>query len=115
VGDLRAALTSALPEAHRSFLDGLTLSHVEGDYFFAHAGVCPGVPLGAQGENDLLWIREPFLGSTADHGKIVVHGHSTVTEVELRPNRIGIDTGACYGGKLTALVLEGNQRRFLSV
>ncbi len=112
---LRAALIPAVPAAHRAFLDGLALSHVEGDYFFVHAGVRPGVPLGRQGEHDLLWIREPFLSSAADHGKVVVHGHSTTAEVELRSNRIGIDTGVCYGGKLTALVLEGEQHRFLSV
>ena len=113
--NLRDALTPAVPEAHRAFLDGLTLSHVEGDYFFTHAGVRPGVPLAAQEADDLLWIREPFLGSTTDHGKVVVHGHSTAAEVAVRPNRIGIDTGACYGGKLTALVLEGAERRFLQV
>ena len=112
---LRDALTSAVPEAHRAFLDGLALSHIEGGYFFAHAGIRPGVPLERQGENELLWIREPFLGSTADHGKVVVHGHSVTREPEVRPNRIGIDTGACYGGKLTALVLEGGQHRFLQV
>ncbi len=115
VRDLRRALTMAVPEAHRAFLDGLALSHVEGDYFFAHAGVRPGVPLKAQQAQDLLWIREPFLSSTADHGKVVVHGHSATAEIAVRPNRIGIDTGACYGGKLTALVLEGDQRRFLQV
>ncbi len=112
---LRAALAAAVPEAHRGFLDGLGLNHIEGDYFFVHAGVRPGVPLERQGAVDLLWIREPFLGSTADHGKVVVHGHSPAAEVVVRPNRIGIDTGACYGGKLTALVLEGNQHRFLQV
>jgi serine/threonine protein phosphatase 1 len=112
---LRDALTAAVPAAHRAFLDGLALSHLEGDYFFVHAGVRPGVPLAAQEADDLLWIREPFLGSTADHGKVVVHGHSTTTEVTVRANRIGIDTGACYGGNLTALVLEGSRRRFLSV
>ena len=112
---LRDALAAAIPETHRVFLDGLALSHVEGDYFFVHAGVRPGVPLERQGADDLLWIREPFLGSTADHGKVVVHGHSVAREPEVRPNRIGIDTGACYGGKLTALVLEGAEQRFLQV
>ncbi len=112
---LRDALSSAVPESHRAFLNGLALSHVEGDYFFVHAGVRPGVPLAAQGENDLLWIRESFLGSTVDHGKVVVHGHSPAREPESLANRIGIDTGACYGGKLTALVLEDDRRFFLQV
>jgi serine/threonine protein phosphatase 1 len=112
---LRAALAAAVPEAQRAFLDGLALSHMEGDYFFAHAGIRPGVALERQGEHDLLWIREPFLGSTADHGKVVVHGHSATREPQELANRIGIDTGACYGGKLTALVLEGDRRRFLQV
>jgi serine/threonine protein phosphatase 1 len=112
---LRAALTLAVPQAHRAFLDRLVLSHTEGDYYFVHAGIRPGVPLERQGENERLWIREPFLASTADHGKVVVHGHSTAREPEVRANRIGIDTGACYGGKLTALVLEGDRHRFLQV
>ena len=104
-----------MPEAHRAFLDGLALSHIEGGYFFVHAGIRPGVPLDRQAENELLWIREPFLGSTANHGKVVVHGHSVAREPESLANRIGIDTGACFGGKLTALVLEGGKRRFLQV
>jgi serine/threonine protein phosphatase 1 len=112
---LRDALAAVVPQAHRAFLDGLALCHVEGDYFFAHAGIRPGVPLERQGEDDLLWIREPFLRSTADHGKVVVHGHSAAREPEVRANRIGIDTGACYGGKLTALVLEDTRHRFLQV
>jgi len=104
-----------VPEAHRTFLDGLALSHVEGDYFFVHAGIRPGVPLEHQEENEMLWIRGLFLDSTADHGKVVVHGHSVSREPESLANRIGIDTGACYGGKLTALVLEDDQRFFLQV
>ncbi len=73
------------------------------------------MPLEAQSEHELIWIREPFLGSTADHGKVVVHGHSVAREPESLANRIGIDTGACYGGRLTALVLEGDRHRFLQV
>jgi serine/threonine protein phosphatase 1 len=65
--------------------------------------------------DDLLWIREPFLNSNEDLGKVVVHGHTPAEEPEVRDNRIGLDTGAVYGGKLTALVLEGEERRFLQV
>jgi serine/threonine protein phosphatase 1 len=113
VGRLRADLEARLPAAHREFLSGLRLSHVEGGYFFAHAGVRPGVPLEDQDTHDLVWIREPFLSSVADHGKVVVHGHSRARAPEVRANRIGIDTGACYGGRLTALALEGDGHRFL--
>jgi serine/threonine protein phosphatase 1 len=114
-GRLRAELEARLPAAHREFLNALRLSHVEGDYFFVHAGVRPGVPLDAQDPDDLVWIREPFLSSKAAHGKVVVHGHTPAHAPEVRANRIGIDTGACYGGRLTALALENDGRRFLQV
>ena len=107
-------LRRALPERHRAFFSGLPLTHQEGDYLFVHAGVRPGVPLERQAPDDLVWIRDEFLNSTADHGKVVVHGHSISEQPVLRPNRIGIDTGAFATGRLTCLVLEGNQRSFLS-
>ncbi|MCZ6522779.1 MAG: serine/threonine protein phosphatase, partial [Alphaproteobacteria bacterium] len=66
-----------------------------------------------QVRDDLMWIREEFLYSNRDHGKIVVHGHTPSHEVQLQPNRIGIDTGAFATNRLTCLVLEGDQRRFL--
>ena len=65
-----------------------------------------------QSEADLLWIREPFLSWNGDCGKIVVHGHTVEENPVIRPNRIGIDTGACWTGRLTCLVLEGTERRF---
>jgi serine/threonine protein phosphatase 1 len=71
------------------------------------------VPLENQSAEDVLWIRDEFIRSQADHGHVVVHGHSITEEVEWRPNRIGIDTGAYYSGMLTALVLEGDQQRLL--
>lgn len=106
-------LNQAVPEAHREFFRALRLSHAEGDYLFVHAGIRPGVPLAEQVRDDLMWIREEFLYSNRDHGKIVVHGHTPSHEVQLRPNRIGIDTGAFATDRLTCLVLEGDQRRFL--
>ncbi|MCG8595768.1 MAG: serine/threonine protein phosphatase [Kiloniellales bacterium] len=110
---LSAALGRALPRRHRAFLDSLALSHVEGDYLFVHAGLRPGVPLAEQDPEDLIWIRDPFLFSTRDHGWVVVHGRSPTDAPDRRPNRIGIDTGACYGGRLTCLVLEEDSQRFL--
>jgi serine/threonine protein phosphatase 1 len=106
-------LRDKLPERHVSFLRGLALQHVEGDYAFVHAGVRPGVALASQVPQDLLWIREEFLSSHADFGKIVVHGHTIVEEPEVRRNRIGIDTGAFASGTLTCLVLADDQWSFL--
>jgi serine/threonine protein phosphatase 1 len=108
------ALERAMPRRHRDFLAGLALRHAEGGYLFVHAGLRPDVPLDRQKREDLIWIREEFLRSEADYGCVVVHGHSIRREPEIRPNRIGIDTGACFTGRLTAVVLEGDARRFLT-
>ncbi|HYC14942.1 MAG TPA: metallophosphoesterase family protein [Stellaceae bacterium] len=102
-----------LPTAHRGFLSGLPRQFVVGDYMFVHAGVRPGVPLERQDRSDLVWIRKEFLDSPAFHGKVIVHGHSFGTEPEILPNRIGIDTGAYATGKLTCVVLEGQEVRLL--
>jgi serine/threonine protein phosphatase 1 len=110
---VRRLLLERLPARHRAFLAGLRLWHAEGDYLFVHAGVRPGVALEAQSREDLLWIREEFLYSNRDFGHIVVHGHTIFDQPQLRPNRIGIDTGAFHTGTLTCLVLEGADRRFL--
>ncbi len=106
-------LAERLPGRHLAFLRDLRPCHEIGGYLFVHAGVRPGVALEAQAEDDLMWIREEFLGSNADHGRVVVHGHSIRREAELLPNRIGIDTGAYATGVLTCLVLEGAGRRLL--
>jgi serine/threonine protein phosphatase 1 len=102
-----------VPRTHLDFLRRLDLSHVEGDYFFAHAGVKPGVPLEQQRDEDMLWIRDEFLRSDASFGRIVVHGHSITQEPDVRRNRIGIDTGAFASNRLTALVAEGTEWFFL--
>jgi serine/threonine protein phosphatase 1 len=109
----RARFAEALPDAHRAFLAELALSVTVGDYLFVHAGVRPGVPLAEQDPNDLIWIRHEFLESDEDFGKVVVHGHTPALEPELRANRIGVDTGACFTGVLTAVRLHGTERRFL--
>jgi serine/threonine protein phosphatase 1 len=104
--ELQAAFHRALPPAHFGFFRHLQLSFVCGDFFFAHAGVRPEVDLTQQKENDLLWIREDFLGSNLDFGKIIVHGHTPTAEIEVESNRINIDTGAFATGRLTCLVME---------
>jgi serine/threonine protein phosphatase 1 len=112
--DLAKAFAEALPGQHRDFLRGLKMSAAFGDYFFVHAGVQPGVPLDEQSVEACVFIREPFLSHRGSFGKIVVHGHTPVREPEIRTNRIGIDTGACFTGRLTALRLEGESRGFLA-
>lgn len=104
---LQDGMRSLLPTRHRNFLHNLKLVHREGDFVFVHAGIRPGIALDAQKEDDLIWIRQPFLGSNSDHGFVVVHGHTITEEPEFRPNRIGIDTGAYDSGVLTALAIEG--------
>lgn len=110
----RDAWAVAVPDSHHAFLGQLTLMHREGGYVFAHAGIRPGVPLEEQTQDDLLRIRQPFLFTDQDLGVIVVHGHTPTSAPVVRRNRIGIDTGAVFGGKLTCLVLEGAMMGFLS-
>ena len=110
---LRDDLEYRMPQSHLEFFRRLQLMHQAGSYCFVHAGIRPGVPLQEQRNEDLLWIREDFTGSAVRHGCIVVHGHSITPEVDWRPNRIGIDTGAFHTGVLTCLVLEGTEQRVL--
>ena len=95
---------------HRDFYMNLPHKWEDDEFFFCHAGIRPGIPLDSQRQLDLVDIREPFLSSTADHGKVIVHGHSHQREVESLPNRINIDTGAGRGGAVTAVELP--QRHF---
>ena len=110
---LQADLAAALPASHRAFLRALVPYHAIGGYLFVHAGVRPGVPLAQQSLDDLLWIRDSFLHASADHGHVVVHGHTIVNEAQVCPNRIGIDTGAFATNVLTCLVLEADRYRLI--
>jgi serine/threonine protein phosphatase 1 len=106
------AFRALLPEKHLECLKTMNSHFCLGDYFFCHAGVRPGVSLDNQNDSDLLWIREEFLTSDWDFGKIVVHGHTPVSSPDIRQNRINIDTGAFATNRLTCLVLQGTDRRF---
>ena len=106
-----ASVRQAIPRDHVEFLE--TFSCRFGDYLFVHAGIRPGIPLDQQSQSDMRWIRDPFLLDDTDHGVIVVHGHTIAEEVDHRPNRIGIDTGAYRTGVLTALGIEGTDRWLL--
>ena len=107
------ALKAAIPKEHLAFLSALKPALKIGSYFLCHAGVRPGVQLKNQKLDDLLWIRDEFLSSAVDFGKIIIHGHSPTEWPEIRSNRINIDTGAFATGRLTCLVIDGDQRRFM--
>jgi serine/threonine protein phosphatase 1 len=108
------AMKDAVPPEHRRFLSSLrNCISVEG-CFFCHAGVRPNVPLAQQTADDLLWIRDEFLDSTQDYGKMIIHGHTPNIWPEVKPHRVNIDTGAFATGRLTCLVIEDRMRgRFL--
>lgn len=106
---------AALPEHHLSFLQGLALTHREGDVLCVHAGIRPGVPLDAQDPDDLTTIRRAFLESDDALPVRVVHGHTPTETPTVTPYRIGIDTGAFATGVLTCCALEGGDYRFIQV
>lgn len=102
-----------LPREHLDWLRSLRSSYNDGRRFFVHAGIAPDRPLDAQAEHDLLWIREPFLSDRRDYGRLVVHGHTPLETgtPDLRPNRLNLDTGAVFGGPLTAAVFSTTQTK----
>lgn len=103
-------VSNAIPKDHVAFLESFVDTFRFGDYLFVHAGIRPGIGLDQQRQSDLRWIREPFLLDDSNHGFVVVHGHTITADIEERPNRIGIDTGAYRTGVLTALAIEGSDR-----
>jgi serine/threonine protein phosphatase 1 len=74
-------------------------------FIFVHAGLRPGIPLERQLEEDCLWIRNEFLESQYDFGKVIVFGHTPFREPFIYPGRVGLDTGAVFGGPLTCMEL----------
>ena len=100
--------------AHRDFLAARPTLHRAGDCAFVHAGIRPGVALEDQTETDLVWIREPFLSDTASFGPLIVHGHTALDAATHYGNRLNIDSGAAYGGPLSAVVIEGREAALLT-
>lgn len=112
---LQATLERVLPEDHLRWIARLPTCHQAGDYIFVHAGLRPGTKFEDQDPRDMMWIREEFTFAPAPFPEgMVVHGHTIVERPELRPHRIGIDTGAYRSGVLTAIVLEDRDQRFIS-
>lgn len=114
IGELQVLMAEVVPGKHRKFLGKFEDMVQVGDFVFVHAGIEPGVALEKQKARTLRWIREPFLSYKKSHGMIVVHGHTITDSVVDTGNRIGVDTGAYATGRLTALVLEGDTRRYIA-
>jgi serine/threonine protein phosphatase 1 len=102
-----AEAVANVPAGHRAFLQSLPTLCQEGEALFVHAGIRPGVPLDRQTETDLVWIRREFLDDPRDHGPLVIHGHTAIDTPTHYGNRVNIDSGAAYGGPLSAIVIEG--------
>jgi serine/threonine protein phosphatase 1 len=111
--ELRELMGAAVPADDIRFLAQGRDFHVAGDYLMVHAGIVPDVALEDQQSHHLRWIREPFLEHDLPHERFVIHGHTITDAVDEQSNRIGIDTGAYRSGRLTALALEGTERRII--
>lgn len=107
-------LNSIIPQSHLDFLRGFLETVQFGDYLFTHAGIRPDVPLDEQSAREMRWIREPFLNHSGDHGVVVVHGHTITEQVDIRRNRIGLDTGAYKTGRLSAICIDEERVSYLS-
>lgn len=108
-------LRAIIPARHRQFLADCPDSFRFGDYLFVHAGIRPGLPIDLQRASDLRWIREPFLSDRADHGFVVVHGHTIEESIVARPNRVCLDTGVFRTGVLSAVAIEDDRREIIQV
>jgi serine/threonine protein phosphatase 1 len=115
-GKLAAAMRVAVPQEHISWMEQLPISLSLPGLLVVHAGIRPGIPLDEQSDNDLLWIRSPFLETERNDDLLVVHGHTPNPHPQITPGRIGVDTGAFATGVLTAVRLSKNEDpRFLAV
>ncbi len=106
IAPVHAEAVEAVPAAHRAFLDSRPTWVSRGGVVFVHAGIRPGVAMPDQHEDDLTWIRKPFLESTDDHGALIVHGHTAIDRPTHYGNRVNIDSSVAYGGPLSAIVIE---------
>ena len=111
--EMAMLLGGLMPPRHVEFLEATRTSFTCGDFFFAHAGIRPTVPISRQSDEDLMWIRQEFLEHEGPLEKFVVHGHTPVVQPDLRANRINIDTGAYASGILSVIAIEGEKIDFV--
>jgi len=113
---IRDQLAETLPDNHIEFFNSLISSYQEEDFMFVHAGINPNLPLSENTEDDLLWIRDPFLKHRGLYEKVIVHGHTITSDAkpEIHPNRVGLDTGSYATGVITAMIIEGRDKSYIS-
>jgi serine/threonine protein phosphatase 1 len=114
VAKVHADARALVPQAHLDFIAARPTLHRAGDCAFVHAGIRPGITLAQQTETDLIWIREPFLSEATSHGPLIVHGHTAIDAATHYGNRLNLDSGAAYGGPLSAVVIEGREAALLT-
>jgi serine/threonine protein phosphatase 1 len=104
---------SSIPPEHLAWMYGLPTSFDDGLRHFVHAGIDPTFPLDKQHDDIRLWVREPWLSGDHDVGRLVVHGHTPLTNTmkpELNKHRLNLDTAAVFGGPLTAAAFTDEER-----
>lgn len=114
VAAVHAEAVAAIPQAHRAWMKSRPTHVALEGLFFVHAGIRPGVAFDDQTEDDLVWIREPFLSDTRDFGALIVHGHTALEHATHYGNRLNIDGGAAYGRPLAAVAIEGRDAFLLT-
>ena len=107
VPEILQAAQAAVPRAHLDYINQMPLWFERDELLFVHAGILPGFELPSQTEDDLIWIRGPFLDYPLPHPWLIVHGHTALDHPQHFGNRIDLDGGAGYGRPLHPAVFEG--------
>ncbi|MGY5808621.1 metallophosphoesterase family protein [Rhizobium sp. LEGMi198b] len=114
IEELCETVLQAMPPAHVELLRSLPIAIIIGPLLFVHAGVRPAIPLEQQTDEDLIWIRDPFLSEGPQLPVLVVHGHTPTARPDFGNHRIGIDTAAAMGGSLTVLKIAAGECSILT-
>ena len=102
-----------IPSSHLDFLSTLLPMIELEQYYIVHAGFRPHIKIKDQALNDMVWIREEFIYSDYNFGKVVIFGHTPLHSPLIMRNKIGIDTGAVFGNYLTCLELPQKKFHFV--
>ncbi|QXT40578.1 metallophosphoesterase family protein [Gymnodinialimonas ceratoperidinii] len=97
-GDLREAMGTDLVD----WIKNLPLSWSTGTLWVTHAGADPDLAMSVQKSKALLWGADTFLSQERTDGQWVAFGHQPFETPFAEQGRIAVDTGAVYGGVMTA-------------